>query len=42
MIIPVPMGTKVWLAAGVTDMRKGSNGLSDLVEKVLKPGYQPA
>ncbi len=35
-MIPVPASTKVWLAAGVTDMRKGFNGLSALVEKVLK------
>ena len=35
-MIPVPAQTKVWLAAGVTDMRKGFNGLSALVEKVLK------
>ncbi|WP_193371631.1 IS66 family insertion sequence element accessory protein TnpB [Pelagibius marinus] len=34
-MIPVPASTKVWLAAGVTDMRKGFNGLSALVEKVL-------
>ena len=26
-MIPVPAQTKVWLAAGVTDMRKGFNGL---------------
>ena len=35
-MIPVPMSAKVWLAAGVTDMRKGFNGLSALAEKVLK------
>ena len=34
-MIPVPVGTKVWLAAGVTDMRKGFNGLSVLAERVL-------
>lgn len=34
-MIPVPASTKVWLAAGVTDMRKGFNGLSALAEKVL-------
>ena len=26
-MIPVPASTRVWLAAGVTDMRKGFNGL---------------
>ena len=35
-MIPVPAQTKVWLAAGVTDMRKGFNGLSALAEKVLQ------
>jgi transposase len=35
-MIPVPASTRVWLAAGVTDMRKGFNGLSALAEKVLK------
>ncbi len=35
-MIPVPVQTKVWLAAGVTDMRKGFNGLSALAEKVLE------
>ncbi len=35
-MIPVPAITRVLLAAGVTDMRKGFNGLSALAEKVLK------
>jgi transposase len=35
-MIPVPAQTRIWLAAGVTDMRKGFNGLSALAEKVLK------
>ena len=35
-MIPVPAHTKVWLVAGVTDMRKGFNGLSALAEKVLE------
>jgi len=29
-MIPVPASTRVWLAAGGTDMRKGFNGLSAL------------
>ena len=33
---PVPSSTRVWLAAGVTDMRKQFNGLSALAEGVLK------
>ena len=35
-MIPVPASTKVWLAAGVTDMRKGFNGLSALAQDALK------
>jgi transposase len=35
-MIPVPVSTRVWLAAGVTDMRKGFDGLSALAEKVLE------
>lgn len=35
-MIPVPANTKVWLAAGVTDMRKGYASLAALAEKVLK------
>ena len=35
-MIPVPANTRIWLAAGVTDTRKGFNGLSALAEKVLK------
>ncbi len=35
-MIPVPASTKVWLAAGVTDMRKGFAGLSALTEQALR------
>lgn len=35
-MIPVPASTKIWLAAGVTDLRKGFDGLAALAEKVLK------
>ena len=35
-MIPVPAQSRVWLAAGVTDMRKGFNGLAGLAEKVLE------
>jgi transposase len=31
-MIGLPTGTRVWLAAGVTDMRKGMNGLAALVQ----------
>ncbi|MEQ9330202.1 IS66 family insertion sequence element accessory protein TnpB [Thalassobaculum sp.] len=35
-MIPIPSGTRVWLAAGITDMRKGFHGLAALAEKVLR------
>jgi transposase len=31
-MIGLPAGTKVWLACGVTDMRKGFDGLAALVQ----------
>ena len=34
-MIALPTGTRVWLAAGVTDMRKGMDGLSALVQTTL-------
>lgn len=34
-MIPVPASTRIWLAAGVTDMRKGFPGLAALAEKTL-------
>lgn len=35
-MIPVSFGTRVWLAAGGTDMPKGSAGLAALTEKILR------
>ena len=35
-LIPVPAQTKIWLVAGVMDMRKQFNGLSGLAESILK------
>ena len=35
-MIPVPASTRIWLASGVTDMRKGFVGLSAQAETVLK------
>jgi transposase len=35
-VIPVPANTRVWLAAGVTDMRKGFAALAAQAEAVLK------
>ena len=34
-MIGLPLGTRVWLAAGVTDMRKGMDGLAALVQTML-------
>ena len=34
-MIPVPSNTRVWLAAGVTDMRRGFNTLAAQTERVL-------
>ncbi|SQH40908.1 putative transposase subunit [Salmonella enterica] len=28
-MIPLPLGTKIWLVAGITDMRNGFNGLAE-------------
>lgn len=35
MISP-PAGTRIWIAAGVTDMRRGFDGLAALVQTQLK------
>jgi transposase len=35
-MIPMPVGVKVWLATGRTDMRKGFNGLALQVQEVLR------
>lgn len=34
-MIALPAGTRVWLAAGITDMRKGMDGLAALAQTVL-------
>ena len=34
-MIALPAGSRVWLAAGVTDMRKGFDGLAALVQTQL-------
>jgi transposase len=34
-MIGLPLGARVWLAAGVTDMRKGFDGLAALVKSTL-------
>jgi len=35
-MITLALGTQVWIAAGVTDLRRGFTGLSAVVETVLK------
>ena len=35
-MIAVPSGARIWVATGVTDMRKGMHGLSLLVQEGLK------
>ncbi|OJR31111.1 transposase [Escherichia coli] len=42
-MIPLPSGTKIWLVAGITDMRNGFNGLAAKVQTTLKddPMYEP-
>ena len=34
-MISVPAGTRIWLAAGVTDLRRGFDGLASLVQITL-------
>ncbi len=34
-MIGLPSGTRIWLAAGVTDMRRGMDGLAALVQLAL-------
>src|SRR5437763_13922289 len=34
-MIGLPLGTRVWIASGVTDMRKGMDGLAALVQTAL-------
>jgi transposase len=35
LVISPPVGTQIWLAAGVTDMRRGMHGLAATVQTVL-------
>ncbi len=35
-MIDLRSGTRIWIAAGVTDMRRGFQGLSSIVESVLE------
>jgi transposase len=35
-MIALPKGTRIWLAAGVTDMRRGFDGLAAVAQHVLE------
>lgn len=35
-MIALPAGTRIWIAAGVTDMRRGFHGLSAQVQTMLE------
>jgi transposase len=35
-MIPVPLGARVWIATGHTDMRRGMNSLALLVQEAFK------
>lgn len=35
-MIPLPAGTRIWIVAGITDMRNGFNGLAAKVQTTLK------
>jgi transposase len=35
-MIALPTGTRIWLAAGVTDMRRGMDGLAALAQVALE------
>jgi transposase len=35
-VIELPAGTKIWIAAGVTDLRRGFDGLSAQVQTTLQ------
>lgn len=35
-MITIPSGTQIWIAAGITDMRRGFDGLSAIVQTALE------
>ncbi len=43
-MIPMPVGTQIWVACGATDMRKGFDGLAMLAQEVVKrsPPFWPS
>ena len=40
-MIPVPVGTQIWVACGATDMRRGFDGLAMMVQEVIKKTLIP-
>ena len=36
-MIGLPNGTRIWLAAGITDMRRGFDGLASIVPPIPLP-----
>lgn len=40
-MISLPSGTRIWLIAGVTDMRKSFNGLGEQIQHVLDETPSP-
>lgn len=40
-MISLPSGTRIWLVAGVTDMRKSFNGLGEQIQHVLDAPPSP-
>ena len=39
---PLPLGTRVWLAAGVSDMRRGMDSLAAQVHEMLQRDFGQA
>jgi len=35
-MISLPAGSRIWIVAGITDMRNGFNGLASLVQNTLR------
>jgi len=35
-MIPMPVGTQIWVACGITDMRKSFDGLAMLAQEIVK------
>jgi transposase len=35
-MMALPTGTEIWIAAGVTDLRRGFDGLSGIVQTILE------